>query len=45
VALQRGLPERASTSLDWVRVFDRRRVVDSTDGSLDPGLDPSAVGS
>ena len=37
VALQRGLPERASTSLDWVRVFDRRRAVDSPDGSLDSG--------
>ena len=37
VALQRGLPERASTSLDWLRVFVRRPAVDSTDGSLDSG--------
>ena len=37
VALQRGLPERASTSLDWLRVFVRRPAVDSADVSLDPG--------
>jgi hypothetical protein len=37
VALQRGLPDRASTSLDWLSPFSRRHDVHSTDGTLDPG--------
>jgi len=39
VALQRGLPERASTSLDWMRVFSRSprsRPIESPAGSGQP---------
>ncbi len=36
VAVQRGLPERASSSFDWLHPLSRRRAVDSRDGAV-PG--------
>jgi hypothetical protein len=37
VAVQRGLPERASTSLDWLRLFSRRGTVAPAPGSVGAG--------